>query len=134
MKTALLTEIIARFMKWEIHQLFRKKMEEYRIPCEEPYKETAVNFLNTVISRDQEVKSNFWGADLQDRLAQKFSVEYGSLNVYHEIPNYAELFGHGMLSIDIARLQLIFTNRGTTTSRHVATCKKIPCAHRYNSD
>ncbi len=102
MKTALLTEIIARIMKCDIHQQFREKMQEYKIPCEEPYKESAVKYLNVVISRDTDqgnIKNPFWGSSLTQKISQKFAVVYGNLNINGEEPRPEEIFGKGTIFI-----------------------------------
>lgn len=98
MRTALLTEMIARIMKCLMHEQFREKMQELRVPCEEPYKETVANFLNLVISRDSPPSKEhaFWGLGLQAKVSQKFAVVYGSLDLGEETPNCELIFGRGM--------------------------------------
>lgn len=97
MQTALLTEMIARIMKCLILEQFREKMQERKIPCEEPYKETVANFLNLVISRDSaSQEKHFWGAGLLQKIMQKFSVDYGNLGNQGDEANCEEMFGSGI--------------------------------------
>lgn len=129
-RTALLTEMIARIMKCLMHEKFREKMQELRVPCEEPYKETVANFLNLVISRDSSSPSSspplsatgpsFWGLSLQTQISQKFAVVYGSLDLNEETPDCELLFGAGIFHyhvfyiLSFSLFILIHYYRGTT--------------------
>ena len=113
MRTALLTEMIARIMKCLILEQFREKMQERKIPCEEPYKETVASFLNLVISRDSLSPQSghvFWGEHLQQKIIQKFSVDYGTLSIRGEDPNREEIFGSGMLPLPFTLFLNLFFN------------------------
>lgn len=70
-RKALLTEMAARILKDEIKAQLRITMQRVRVPSEEPYRLTLLQYLNNIFVT---ASSQYWDIEFPTRLREKFHV------------------------------------------------------------
>jgi hypothetical protein len=62
-----------RVVKQLLREMLRSKMEELRLPLEEPYLILIVNVLNLLFNQSKEAKL-FWDSEIKPKLKEKFGI------------------------------------------------------------
>lgn len=88
-KLLLLTEMIARTCKHEIHELLRNKLKETKLALQEPYKGVVVDYLNIVFGKSSE-SSEYWRNTLKRKMNVFFphALEIEELDVTCDLQDY----------------------------------------------
>ena len=63
-KSLLLNEMMARAIKCTLEMLMRKKMEQIRVPSEEPYRRLVIDYFNVLLGKRPE-SSMYWRTEIK---------------------------------------------------------------------
>lgn len=77
-------EMVARVVVQEMRAMLRRKMEELRVPVDEPFKGVVVTLLNATFGLSKEAL-DFWGDTLLPGVLAKFGFDLTLL--YHNVPS-----------------------------------------------
>jgi hypothetical protein len=77
-------EMVARILKCLIRVKLRTKMQELKLPLEEPYRCLLVDFLNLVFGQSLE-STSFWNTTIKSYLASKFCYSRTTSDLKHDL-------------------------------------------------
>lgn len=63
-KTLLLNEMMSRAIKCTLQMLMRKKMEQIRVPSEEPYRRLVIDYFNVLLGKRPE-SDMYWKIEMK---------------------------------------------------------------------
>lgn len=94
-------EMVARILKCLIRVKLRTKMQELKLPLEEPYRCLLVDFLNLVFGNSPE-STSFWNTTIASYLTSKFCYSITTTDLKHDL--FSSCPGENGLQICFLRL------------------------------